>query len=114
MQRFRPPLSTPNFQPSTFPEGRQIQAGCTCLENRIGIAEVGALPTPSASEFPSQRSTIKHGFIMKQVLRYQSQMLFRKNYKPNRILRIRPAVRMKLVFRPVNRFGVKPKLEIVP
>jgi hypothetical protein len=29
-------------------EGRQIQAGCTCLENRIGIAEVGALPTPSA------------------------------------------------------------------
>src|SRR5215510_14082340 len=31
-----------------FLEGRQIQAGCTCLENRIGIAEVGALPTPSA------------------------------------------------------------------
>jgi hypothetical protein len=25
-------------------EGRQIQAGCTCLENRNGIAEVGALP----------------------------------------------------------------------
>jgi hypothetical protein len=42
--------STINYQLSTIncPEGRQIEAGCTCLENRIGIAEVGALPTPSA------------------------------------------------------------------
>jgi hypothetical protein len=46
-------LSTFNYQPSTFPEGRQIKAGCTCLENRIGIAEVGALPTPSANQQPS-------------------------------------------------------------
>jgi hypothetical protein len=25
-------------------EGRQVQAGCTCPEKKIGIAEVGALP----------------------------------------------------------------------
>ena len=30
-------------------EGRQIQAGCTCFENRTGSSGVGALPTPSAS-----------------------------------------------------------------
>ena len=36
-----------------FMEGRQIQAGCTCPENRIGIAEVGALPTPSATSCSS-------------------------------------------------------------
>jgi len=29
---------------------------------------------------------------MKPVLRYQSQLLFRKSYKPNRIIRIRPAL----------------------
>jgi len=45
---------------------------------------------------------------MKPVLRYQSQLLFRKSYKPNRVLRVTPA-KFKLVFRPV-RFGVKPKI----
>jgi hypothetical protein len=30
-------------------------------------------------------------------MRYQSQLLFRKSYKPNRIIRIRP------VFRPIAR-----------
>jgi hypothetical protein len=50
---------------------------------------------------------------MKPVLRYQSQLLFRKSYKPNRVIRIRPATRMNLVFRPVNRFGAKPQLTIV-
>jgi hypothetical protein len=44
---------------------------------------------------------------MKPVLRYQSQLLFRKSYKPTR-LRIKPA-KFKFVFRPV-RFGVKPKM----
>jgi hypothetical protein len=39
-------------------EGRQIQAGCTCPENRIGIAEVGALPTPSAT-LPTNQTTMK-------------------------------------------------------
>ena len=51
---------------------------------------------------------------MKPVIRYQSQLLFRKSYKPNRVLRIRPTGRLNLVFRPVNRFGAKPQLTIVP
>src|SRR6266446_4662646 len=55
--------------------------------------EVGALPTPSAI--------------------YQTQLLFRKSYKPNRVIRIRPTARLNLVFRPVNRFGAKPRLAIV-
>jgi hypothetical protein len=37
---------------------------------------------------------------MKPVLRYQSRLLFRKSYKPNRITRIRPAARVILVVRP--------------
>jgi hypothetical protein len=47
---------------------------------------------------------------MKPVLRYQSQLLYRKSYKPKRVLRIRPAGRLNIVFRPVNRFGAKPQL----
>ena len=50
---------------------------------------------------------------MKPVIRYQSQLLFRKSYKPNRVMRIRPSRRLNLVFRPVNRFGAKPQLTIV-
>jgi hypothetical protein len=51
---------------------------------------------------------------MKPVLRYQSQLLFRKSYKPHRVIRIRPAAKLNLVFRPVRRFGVKPQLSAVP
>ena len=51
---------------------------------------------------------------MKPVLRYQSQLLFRKSYKPNRVIRIRPMSKVILVFRPLQRFGAKPRLEIVP
>ena len=50
---------------------------------------------------------------MKPVLRYQSQLLFRRSYKPKRVIRIRPAAKLNLVFRPVNRFGIKPQLSIV-
>jgi len=50
---------------------------------------------------------------MKPVLRYQSQLLIRRSYKPNRAMRIRPSRRLNPVFRPVNRFGVKPQLTIV-
>jgi hypothetical protein len=50
---------------------------------------------------------------MKHVLRYQSQLLFRKSYKPKRVLRIRPTGKLNVVFRPVNRFGAKPQLTIV-
>ena len=48
---------------------------------------------------------------MKRVMRYQSQLLFRKSYKPDRVLRIKPAVRLNFVFRPV-RFGVKPQIKM--
>ena len=37
---------------------------------------------------------------MKPVLRYQSQLLFRKSYKPDRLIRIRLAARALKVFRP--------------
>jgi hypothetical protein len=37
---------------------------------------------------------------MKPVMRYQSQLLFRKSYKPKRVIRIRPTAKLNLVFRP--------------
>ena len=46
---------------------------------------------------------------MKPTIRSQSQLLFRKSYKPNRVLRIRPA-KLSFVFRPVG-FGVKPQIK---
>ena len=46
---------------------------------------------------------------MKPVTRYQSKLLFRRSYKPNRILRIKPT-KLTFVFRPV-RFGVKPQIK---
>jgi hypothetical protein len=48
---------------------------------------------------------------MKPVIRYRSQLLFRTSYKPNRLGRARPIG--KITFRPVHRFGLKPKIEIV-
>ena len=51
---------------------------------------------------------------MKPVLRFQSQLLYRKSYRPRRVNRIRPAAKLTLVFRPARRFGVKPQLTIVP
>jgi hypothetical protein len=47
---------------------------------------------------------------MKFTTRYQSQLLPRRSYKPNRILRIRPATKLSFSFRPV-RFGVKPQIK---
>ena len=47
---------------------------------------------------------------MKIARRYQSQLLFRRSYKPGRVIRIRPIAKLNLVFRPVHRFGVKPQL----
>ncbi len=46
---------------------------------------------------------------MKPVLRYQSRLLSRRSYKPNRVIRIRPASRLTLVFRPS---GARPELNI--
>jgi hypothetical protein len=50
---------------------------------------------------------------MKPVIRFQSQLLFRKSYKTNRVIRIRPLPKQNFVFRPMRQFGVKPRLEIV-
>jgi hypothetical protein len=50
---------------------------------------------------------------MKPVIRYQSQLLFRKSYKPNRLIRIRATAKPKITFRPMRRFGLKPRLEFV-
>ena len=50
---------------------------------------------------------------MRSTIRYPSQLLLRRSYKPNRVMRIRPVRKLKLVFRPANRFGAKPQLTIV-
>jgi hypothetical protein len=50
---------------------------------------------------------------MKPVIRYQSQLLFRRSYKPDRVIRIRPSAKPAFVFRPQRRFGSKPQLETV-
>jgi len=47
---------------------------------------------------------------MKPVIRYQSKLLFRKSYKPKRLIRIQPATKLVFNFRPVG-FGLKPRLE---
>ena len=39
---------------------------------------------------------------MKPVIRYRSQLLFRKSYKPSRVIRIRPAQKAALVVRPAR------------
>jgi hypothetical protein len=62
---------------------------------------------------PPISKTSTKGNSMKPVLRYQSQLLFRKSYKPNRLIRIRFAAKPNVTFRPVRRFGVKPQLELV-
>ncbi len=50
---------------------------------------------------------------MRPVIRYQSQLLYRKSYKPSRVIRIRPTAKPHVTFRPMRRFGVKPQLELV-
>jgi hypothetical protein len=47
---------------------------------------------------------------MKPMIRYRSQLLFRKSNRSNRIIRIRPARKTIFTFRPVG-FGQKPRLE---
>jgi len=46
---------------------------------------------------------------MKPVIRYRNQLLFRKGYQSNRVIRIKPAGKFNFVFRPV-RFGLKPRI----
>ena len=51
---------------------------------------------------------------MKPIVRYQSQLLFCRSYKPVRTMRIRPTGKVNIVFRPVRRFRLKPELTNVP
>jgi hypothetical protein len=39
---------------------------------------------------------------MKSVIRYQSQLLYRRSYKPVRTIRVRPAAKLTLTFRPIK------------
>jgi hypothetical protein len=50
---------------------------------------------------------------MRPVIRYQSQLLYRKSYKPSRVIRIRVGTKPNFVFRPARQFGAKPQLEAV-
>jgi len=50
---------------------------------------------------------------MRPVIRYQSQLLYRKSYKPSRAIRIRPTTKPNFIYRPMRRFGSKPQLELV-
>ncbi len=39
---------------------------------------------------------------MRPGIRYQSQLLYRKSYKPSRVIRIRPTPKLNFVFRPTR------------
>ena len=58
---------------------------------------------PTLNRNPSTK-----GNPMRPVIRYQSQLLYRKSYKPDPVIRFRPA-KLNFEFRPV-RFGLKPKI----
>jgi len=58
-------------------------------------------------------ATINERKPMRPVIRYQSQLLYRRSYKPNRLIRIRPAAKPSATFRPMRQFGSKPQLELV-
>ena len=62
-----------------------------------GFGLIGACECPRAVNFNQMK-----GVFMKPVIRYRSQMLFRKSYKPNRVIRIRPAQKAALVVRPAR------------
>src|SRR6267378_2707581 len=44
------------------------------------------------------------GNPMRPVIRYQSQLLYRKSYKPSRVIRIRVGTKPNFVFRPARQF----------
>lgn len=61
---------------------------------------------PSLSELrlgePVSHPTLNERKAMKPVIRSQSQLLFRKSFKPDRTIRIRLAAKAILVFRPTR------------
>ena len=99
-----------NFQLSTinFP-GRQADISWLHLSRKQDRHCRGRSITDVFRHF----STINQRKPMRSTIRYQSQLLLRRSYKPNQVIRIRPIRRLNLVFRPVNRFGAKPQLTIV-
>ena len=56
-----------------------------------------------------QFQTLNERSPMRSVIPYQSPLPFRKSCKSNRLIRIRPAVKPQITFRPMRRFGVKPQ-----
>lgn len=66
---------------------------------------------PGAANRAPQIFTTNQRNPMKPVIRYQSQLLYRRSYKPSRVLRIKPAAKLRFSFRPV-RFGVKPQITV--
>ena len=51
---------------------------------------------------------------MRPVIRSRSQLPLRRSYKPLRLLRASPSVKLNLVFKPSRGFGSKPRLDLVP
>ena len=82
---------------------------CPGPENRVSLraAWVQSLHHPPISK------PLTKGNSMRSTIRYQSQLLFRKSYKRNRLIRLRPMAKPSVTFRPVRRFGLKPQLELV-
>ena len=92
----------------TISDGRQ-SSNAPVPKNRVSLraAWVQSLHHPPMSKTSPKENS------MKPVIRYQSQLLFRKSYKPNRLIRVRPAAEPSVTFRSMRRFGVKPQLELV-
>jgi hypothetical protein len=93
------------------PTGPPNAAEHKVLVNPVsGKSEPGRTSTPRAYVMGDKHDNETKGETMKPVIRYQSQLLFRKSYKPDRWMRVKPA-KLHLEFRPV-RFGVKPQIKI--
>jgi hypothetical protein len=60
----------------------------------------GAMTFGQATAEIENHQPLTKGNPMRQPIRYQSQLLFRKSTKPNRVIRVRPGQRLNLVFRP--------------
>ena len=49
---------------------------------------------------------------LNRTIRYQSQLLIRRSFKPKRPFRMSITPKLYVVFRPAKRFGVKPQLAV--
>jgi hypothetical protein len=89
------------------PTGPPNAAEADALSDLFPGRQSCRLPSAVASVTLASRWRKKRA-AMKPVIRYQSQLLPRRSYKPSRVSRIRP-VKLRIIFRPV-RFGIKPKI----